>query len=203
MNLTRKKMFWLCSFNIITLFLCFNACMNIITAINLLLIFQICKNNIFLTFNTGAWRVPGAGPVLFGRGMLSINPKTLRSLSSETRRDNRGSVPDILYLEHTYRYTHKSAAFKSESNLFWISWLQKNPYFDMRESFTTIALLKVTVRSTGSKMWSGDCFCSRAIFQSLPVIHRKCILMTSHGSCFCKNNRQIYNTKVLCACKCA
>lgn len=111
MNLTRKKMFWLCSFNIITLFLCFNACMNITTAINLLLIFQICKNNIFLTFNTGAWRVPGAGPVLFGRGMLSINPKTLRSLSSEIRRDNRGSVPDILYLEHTYRYTHKSAAF--------------------------------------------------------------------------------------------
>lgn len=76
-----------------------------------LLIFQICKdnNNIFLTFNTGPCRVPGAGPVLFGRGMLSINPKTLRSLSSEIRRDNRGSVPDILYLEH--RYAHKSAAF--------------------------------------------------------------------------------------------
>lgn len=108
MNLARKKKFWLCSFNIITLFLCFNACMNIRTVVNLLLIFQICKNNIFLTFNTGAWRVPGAGPVLFGRGMLSINPKTLRSLSSEIRRDNRGSVPDILYLEHTYRYIHKT-----------------------------------------------------------------------------------------------
>lgn len=42
-------------------------------------------------------------------------------------------------------------------------------YFGMRESLTTIALLKSTFTSTGSRMWSGDSLCLRAFFQSPPI----------------------------------
>ena len=47
--------------------------------------------------------------------------------------------------------------------------------FAMRESVTTIARLKTTVRSTGSRMCSGDCFCLRAIFQSQSIQTQKMI----------------------------
>lgn len=53
----------------------------------------------------------------------------------------------------------------------------------MRESFTTIALLNLTVKSTGSKMCRGDSFCLRATFQSLSGTHRNCSLSDITGGC--------------------
>lgn len=50
---------------------------------------------------------------------------------------------------------------------------QTEAYFAMRESVTTMARLKMTFRSTGSRMWSGDCFCFRAFFQSPSVTTRE------------------------------
>lgn len=41
-----------------------------------------------------------AADLLSGSGILSTSASTLRSLSSEIRRDSRGSSPDILYLGH-------------------------------------------------------------------------------------------------------
>lgn len=120
--------------------------------------------------------------MLFGRGMLYINPKILRSLSSEMRSDNRGSVPDILYLEH--RYTQKYHFELSLTASISYSQLEKKTYFAMRESFTTIALLKMTVKSTGSKMCRGDSLCLRATFQSLSVPHRNRSLSDITGGLF-------------------
>lgn len=45
----------------------------------------------------------------------------------------------------------------------------------MRESLTTIALLKTTFRSTGSRMWRGDCFSLRAFFQSPSITQKKVV----------------------------
>ena len=53
----------------------------------------------------------------------------------------------------------------------------------MRESLTTIALLKTTFRSTGSRMWRGDCFSLRAFFQSPSITQTKVLhllLLNAH-----------------------
>lgn len=72
--------------------------------------------------------------------------------------------------------------------------------FAMRESFTTIALLKITFRSTGSRMWSGDSFCLRAIFQSPSVTQRKCCAFlfiphtqTKKQKYFCWCNKYVWS----------
>lgn len=70
-----------------------------------------------------------------------------------------------------------SKCFVTERETQWLDVLRekrKKSYFAMRESVTTIALLKITFRSTGSRMWSGDCFCFRAFFQLPSVTYRKC-----------------------------
>lgn len=78
------------------------------------------------------------------------------------------------------RETHESSTFNSSPFLqnggknkwIYVKATTTQTYFAMRESFTTIARLKITFRSTGSRMWSGDCFCLRAIFQLPSVTHR-------------------------------
>lgn len=58
----------------------------------------------------------------------------------------------------------------------------------MRESLTTIALLKTTFRSTGSRMWRGDCFSLRAFFQSSSITQKKLLhLFLLHA-----NTKQIH-----------
>lgn len=47
---------------------------------------------------------PCAAGLLSGSGILSTSSRTLRSLSSDIRRDSRGSSPDILYLEHICKH---------------------------------------------------------------------------------------------------
>lgn len=78
------------------------------------------------------------------------------------------------------RETHKSSTFNSspvvqneeKNKWIYVKFRTTQTYFAMRESFTTIARLKITFRSTGSRMWSGDCFCLRAIFQFPSVTYR-------------------------------
>lgn len=127
---------------------------------------------------------------LSGSGILSTSCRTFRSLTSDIRRESRGSSPDILYLEHTCKHGN---TINTHTNIYTpvcvlhpcnmeyyiticmgVGKKKIKTHFAMRESLITIALLKTTFRSTGSRMWSGDCFCLRAIFQSPSITKRRC-----------------------------
>lgn len=158
--------------NINTLFLLIHVCINIITAANFLLIFQNWGKKILL-LTQGLEECQGLGLCSLGEVCYLSTPKHFVVYHQKYEETTEAAFQTFC--------TWNIDIHTKVQSLFWQQPISKilfrnnnKPHFDIRESFTTIALLKVTVRSTGSKMWSGDCFCSRAIFQSFSINHRIC-----------------------------
>lgn len=131
-------------------------------------------NILLITFGVTCGPLVWGPGRLSGSGILVSNARTPRTLSSEIHRDSRGSSPYILNLNNNkkpIRYKCVSACIMCDAHNSSITCRpdRETPaYLGIRESVTTMALLKTTFRSTGSRMWKADCLSGRALFQSPP-----------------------------------